>query len=681
MSPSEDAIVGLSLSDTLPAQRGIVIPRALLIALLVLLPLLLTLLLHLTTQGRSHPVDSQLIRLVQGSRITGGGLTPPSDRGERVILPLQIRHGDPGDIEGATWVRVKLPQVEVQGVVWTLEVRYRPSVLVLFDGHLLAHSTSPRDGDLPSVGYVHGVRELHVDLPPDMLRGANHEVALRLGAPEETGSLLEPLWLGPQESMLQRDHDRHLVDAPRTMTTVAAAVVGVFLVLLWLLARNEWLYGLAGLHLLLLALLLSAQLSELTPMPDQWWRLAVDAADVGAKALLLVIVARLALDRPSTIITIAVSYSIIGLALDGWAAWNGLSWGDFREVWPWWALGSRALVFTLAWALSLVAVWRRASIDTIGMALVVGMTVMVWGYLNWFSLVQPAALPVYDFSYVAYAGWVMLLGVLLLGRFAHTLRREARLRTVLESRLAQRTRELATSFEALRSSERARAVAERARAVADERERLMQEMHDGIGAQLIAARLQVAAGGLNSAQSAALIDDCLLELRLTVDALSLDDGNLGALLAALRPRLAPGLQAAGMTLDWEVQATPDLPVLNGPGARELLRLVQEAVSNVLHHSGATRLVVATTVAHGAVQLSVRDDGVGRRADAHSGRGTQSMRRRAERLGAHLVWISPVADGRGTEVRLRLALPMAVGAPAAARPASSDADADGTRVRH
>ena len=104
-------------------------------------------------------------------------------------------------------------------------------------------------------------------------------------------------------------------------------------------------------------------------------------------------------------------------------------------------------------------------------------------------------------------------------------------------------------------------------------------------------------------------------------------------------------------------ATPALPVQQGAGGRELLRLVQEAVSNVLHHAQASELRVATVVLAGAVQLSITDNGRGRAADAPAGRGTLSMRSRAQRLGATLAWHSPPpGGGPGTSVCLRLPLP-------------------------
>lgn len=655
--PSTDAARRAAAAAGRAASRR---TRGLWIALALLMPLWLAWLLHLSAQGGAAAgagPDPRLLRLTQAWRTDAAGLQPPAGAGQAVSLPLDLARPQPGAAPPVpVWLRFVLPALDTRGSVWTLELNYLPTVLLLLDSERVAHSAAPVDGEVPPAGFELGMRRLRVDLPPERLHGAGHVLAVRLGAPGEAGAYLSPLWLGPQAAMAERAQAQAVAHLPRTLTTAAAAVVGVFLVLLWALARHEWLYGLAGAHLLLLALLLSAYLPELPPLPAPWWRLLLDLADVAAKALLLGIVARLALDRPGRLIAVALAYGAAGLVIDGTAAWRGWSWTDFSQPWAWWALASRAAVLALAWGLALLALWRRPGWQTLGTAWAVGLSVLLWAYVSWFALVQPQVLTVVDWNYVAHAGWVLLLGVLLLGRFAGTLRREARLRAELAMQLADRTAELQASFEALHASERARADAERASAVAGERERLMQEMHDGIGAQLITARLQVAAGTVGPAEAAALIDDCLLELRLTVDALSLDEGDLGALLAALRLRLAPGLRAAGITLDWQVQPTPALAALQGTGARELLRIVQEAVSNVLHHAQASRIRVATAVVDGAVQLSVADDGIGRAVDAPAGRGTQSMQQRAQRLGAALGWRLPAPGfDRGTELWLRLPL--------------------------
>jgi signal transduction histidine kinase len=146
----------------------------------------------------------------------------------------------------------------------------------------------------------------------------------------------------------------------------------------------------------------------------------------------------------------------------------------------------------------------------------------------------------------------------------------------------------------------------------------------------------------------------------------------------VRHRVEPGLRAAGLTLSWEVSDAPCVPALEGSGGRELVRVVQEALSNVLHHAAATRVTVRTEMVKkgrsGRIVVAVIDNGIGLPATPAagaeptapgfkaSGRGTRNMHQRAQRLGATLSLISPLQGsastlgGPGTEVRIEL--PMA-----------------------
>jgi signal transduction histidine kinase len=74
-------------------------------------------------------------------------------------------------------------------------------------------------------------------------------------------------------------------------------------------------------------------------------------------------------------------------------------------------------------------------------------------------------------------------------------------------------------------------------------------------------------------------------------------------------------------------------------------VVQEALTNVLRHSGAAAARVAITTEDGALVVSVVDDGQG--GDVQEGLGLQGMRTRVERLGGTLL---VGQTGRGFQVR-------------------------------
>jgi signal transduction histidine kinase len=85
-----------------------------------------------------------------------------------------------------------------------------------------------------------------------------------------------------------------------------------------------------------------------------------------------------------------------------------------------------------------------------------------------------------------------------------------------------------------------------------ERERLVSDLHDGLGLHLLTA-LKMATGHPLAAREplAEVLADCLDELRLAIDSMSnIDERDPVLLLASCR--LAPRLAAAGVQLDWQV---------------------------------------------------------------------------------------------------------------------------------
>jgi len=124
------------------------------------------------------------------------------------------------------------------------------------------------------------------------------------------------------------------------------------------------------------------------------------------------------------------------------------------------------------------------------------------------------------------------------------------------------------------------------------------------------------------------------------------------LLAALR-RHCGGLITEGLTVALEVQEYPGL----SPELEEaLLRIAQEALHNVIKHSGAGRALVRLSAGEGGVLLEVIDHGAGmamadQSGAPKSGLGLATMRERAEAVCGDLVVES--SPGKGTIVRVSI----------------------------
>jgi signal transduction histidine kinase len=221
-------------------------------------------------------------------------------------------------------------------------------------------------------------------------------------------------------------------------------------------------------------------------------------------------------------------------------------------------------------------------------------------------------------------------GTTLLLRFVAALREARTLNEELERRVQAREAALASNYERLRQLERREILGR-------ERERIVREMHDGLGGQLVSTIAMVESGRSAPAEVAAVLRDALAEMRLVIDSLDPELGDLGALLAQLRVRLAPVLEPAGVRFEWAVGDLPAMPDWGPDQLLDALRVVQEAITNAVRHGKARRIRLATERRADAqgrpgVAISVEDDGRGIAEHSREGRGFRHMRARAARLG-------------------------------------------------
>jgi len=253
------------------------------------------------------------------------------------------------------------------------------------------------------------------------------------------------------------------------------------------------------------------------------------------------------------------------------------------------------------------------------------------------------------FGELAWAKYVgMLLGLTIMWvvskRFRLARAEALQLQESLAQRVQQKERELRESFERVSQLERARAVTA-------ERERILRDMHDGVGANLATAMRQLEGGTAPAAEVAATLRESLDHLKLSIDAMNLPSGDVNALLASLRYRLERRIAQAGLTVDWQVDELPHWERGTDQAMRHLQFLLLEAISNALQHAQASTLTLSARSEGPKIEISVRDDGCGGCVDAST--GLQSMRERAQAIGAQLT----VEDANpGTRVSLTLPMP-------------------------
>lgn len=638
--------------------------RARRLVLLLVLPLALLWAVHLLSQQFGTALPPQVVRLTDARLLPGSAVDPrqvpgavsgPIDAEAGTHhLPVQIHESE---APGPLWFALDFQMPKAADQPHWLVIQHRPAASIYLDGQLLAHSSMGRgftaedEDDFAQRGLLLAGRRMQVSIPPALLGAGDHRLSIRLVRPGFEGAGLSAPLLGPAPQMRALQEGRRFWQVLRVTTALGGVSIGLFMVLVWLALRQEWLYGITGLFCICLAVLMSPYLLNGALLPAPWWRLVLDVADVVSKGLLLFLVVRLNGDPSRWVLHAVVVYLSLGILIDGTAAVMGWSWTDFGTLWPWWALGSRGLVLLTATVMAArAALHNRAAAPFVG-ALAVALSTWVWVYVSYFALVASQQLSVVDINVVGHAVLIAMAGVALQRRFVGSLRDQALARVVLERSLEDRTRELQARWQELQDSERQRTAAE-------ERERLLQEMHDGLGSQLVTARLS-AERGVPSEALVEVLDECIREMRLTVDALAVTDGDLTLLLANLRHRMGPRLAAAGLTLDWQLADVPLVPVLRGTGGRELIRIVQEGLSNVIHHAHASRVRFATRLDEdgGGVTLMITDNGLGLSDQRREGHGLRGMRRRAERISARIEWRNPTDGSTDAGTELAVWMPL------------------------
>lgn len=206
-----------------------------------------------------------------------------------------------------------------------------------------------------------------------------------------------------------------------------------------------------------------------------------------------------------------------------------------------------------------------------------------------------------------------------------------------------------------------------------ERRTLARELHDEVGQALTAVKMDIGIAlradlepRVRSALEEArdLSDQTLRSARDMSQLLhpsALDDFGLPATLTAYLRNFAhrTGIRAQ-LAETMETRLAPDIEVC-------VYRIVQEALSNVARHSGATACTVSLNSGGGTLRLIIEDNGRGvglpdDRLTSGRGLGLIGMRERAQALGGTF-GIKP-RDGGGTIVMVSLPLEVASGAPAA-----------------
>jgi two-component system, NarL family, sensor histidine kinase UhpB len=238
------------------------------------------------------------------------------------------------------------------------------------------------------------------------------------------------------------------------------------------------------------------------------------------------------------------------------------------------------------------------------------------------------------------------VGVLLLVEFAQALATAEAGRSTLQAHVAEITAEIENNFAQL-AELRVEQVTEK------ERKRIAGDLHDDLGAKLLTI-VHIS----ESERISTLAREALEEMRLSVRGLTGKPVRLVDALADWRAETISRLGQANVDADWRNLAEDAEQVLPARCYVQTTRILREAVSNIIKHSGASLCRVRCEVHNRNFELTIQDNGRGISMEFDGkldrGHGMSSMKHRAKQMqGQCLLESGP--PGTGTAVRLSLPL--------------------------
>lgn len=471
-------------------------------------------------------------------------------------------------------------------------------------------------------------------IPPNLLHAGQNRIDIALyGYPQE-GLVLEPFHFGPAEILAPHYNWRFLTSAGMARFNLGfMAVAGIMLGIIWAARRSEAIYAVLATSCAFACIICIHFGFDTSAIGYRWWNLIWQVS----VSIYVFLIFRFCNHYIGEDLKPLETVSLVLIAAE-------LVVGSLV---PATYLFDTLLLFKLhpsllSFLVLAVLLGNRSKVD--------GSDLRIF----FFFLSMSSAMGVYELYIIAVVDpgrnqhifQFMPLAMLcvciwlVISRFMLSLRSYEELTGTLQQTVTSKTEELRLTYEKLGQ-------AERLKAINDERQRIMLDLHDGIGGQLVNTLAYMQNNEKGDTVIKTALEDALRDLSLMLDSLE-TDASISTLLGMLRTRLEALLAEHALEFEWLIDDEPQLPHPGPSQNLNLLRIVQESITNIIKHAEASII----TVASDRNSISIRDNGKGfdpapdgRRRHGH---GLVGMRRRAESIGAEFDLMSG-ADG--TTVRL------------------------------
>ncbi|MGX6568139.1 Signal transduction histidine kinase ComP [Cupriavidus necator] len=469
-------------------------------------------------------------------------------------------------------------------------------------------------------------RPYYVAVPPELARAHGNLLRITVAARAYARSGLLPVTVGPAaEVRAQFEQAFRLRVVGPLIAAVLSVVLGGLALLIWWRQRDP-LFGLYGLAEVAWSVRLLDYFVDDLAIPAELRSYIVAAA----REVFLGAIARFCL------LVIRVPWRWLHRTL------NAYLWLALPVVAPLAAMSSHPMVFPLSWLVKVgiiltvagAMVWgalRRPSREATLLAATVGVSALLF-LADWIKVwLTGDYYWVHSMTRYVSVPFSVVMAWMLVERYTSAVQSLQDANQVLTERVAQREAQLRAAFA------RTQKIAAEETALR-ERGRILRDMHDGLGSQLVTTISMLESGKASSPEIAVQVRHALDSLKLSIDAMQDTGGDLAAVLGNLRYRLGPRIADGGLDIHWEVERLPALAHFTARKVQELQYLLLEGITNVLQHARATALTVTAHADMDAqvIRITLADNGRGFDTGAtRGGRGLRNMQVRAAAIGGRL----------------------------------------------
>ncbi len=537
------------------------------------------------------------------------------------------------------WYSVELELETTPSTAWGF---YLPEVAVnaavFLNGQLLGHGIRYDNQYSPLAS-----RPLYLQIPIGLLRAGSNRLYIQLNPIQPLPVFTSRIYIGPAILLKERYGKRMFwrINIPTTVL-ITTLLASLCFIIVWLKNRHQ------HHHLWLVATTLFWTMHTVDLINGAVWqeRWAIWVGLIGFSLCLILFIHRYyqlqyrLLER--TLLFVAILCATFIIALPSEISTNLL-------LWPF------QLALVMASLYSNGFVWYRYRLSHTpidALMLITLSTTTLLALYEWLISVEWVDIESYHFLYLSIPMLQIIVAITLINKYIHTLQNSQTLNEGLTFNAQLRTVELGEQNERLRTLERAQVLSA-------ERERMVRDMHDGVGGQLVSALAMLESGQYTDQALAEHLRATLNDLRLILDSLDPSHNDLSTALISLRPCVNACLQSQQIELHWSLDDLPCNLIFNPQQILQILRIMQEAITNIIKHASAQTVTIRGYRDNSRKDndneiaiIEIIDDGVGINIETYSGRGMKTMTGRASDLGGTLEVIS---NTEGTHIRLKIPL--------------------------